>query len=419
MRRRILLVSTVLLGGTVALTAYYRNANADNGSGLTTAVVARGDLVQSVQATGTLQAVTTVQVGSQVSGTIASLEADFNSQVRKGQVIARLEPSLLQAEVDQARATMTRLQADAEKARVAVDDARVQQRRADTLGAQQLLPASEVESARVATASAEAAQKSAQAQIVQARAALSQAQVNLSHTTITAPIDGTVISRNVDVGQTVAASMQAPVLFTIAQDLRHMQVQASVDEADIGHIREGQAVTFQVDAYPGERFSGTVQQVRLAPVVDQNVVSYVTVVDVPNPDLKLKPGMTATVAIELARADDALKVPNAALRFRPDAATLAEFGQTSAPSGGRGARGARQVWVLADGGASLRPVTVQVGVNDGTTSAVTGGDLQEGARVVTGAAQAAAAASSSGSPLVPQRPRRPGGGQPAQGGGAR
>jgi len=419
MRRRILLVSTVLLGGTVALTAYYRNANADNGSGLTTAVVARGDLVQTVQATGTLQAVTTVQVGSQVSGTIASLEADFNSQVRKGQVIARLEPSLLQAEVDQARATMTRLQADAEKARVAVDDARVQQRRADTLGAQQLLPASEVESARVATASAEAAQKSAQAQIVQARAALSQAQVNLSHTTITAPIDGTVISRNVDVGQTVAASMQAPVLFTIAQDLRHMQVQASVDEADIGHIREGQAVTFQVDAYPGERFSGTVQQVRLAPVVDQNVVSYVTVVDVPNPDLKLKPGMTATVAIELARADDALKVPNAALRFRPDAATLAEFGQTSAPSGGRGARGARQVWVLADGGASLRPVTVQVGVNDGTTSAVTGGDLQEGARVVTGAAQAAAAASSSGSPLVPQRPRRPGGGQPAQGGGAR
>ena len=412
MRRRILLTSAALLTGTVALTAYYRNANADTGPGLTTAAVTRGDVVQSVQATGTLEAVTTVQVGSQVSGTIASLKADFNSQVRKGQVIATLEPSLLQAQVDQARATLLRLQADAERAKVALDDARVQQRRADTLGSQQLLPASEVESAKVATASAEAAQKSAQAQVAQARAALGQAVVNLSHTTITAPIDGTVISRNVDVGQTVAASMQAPVLFTIAQDLRHMQVQASVDEADIGHIREDQQVTFQVDAYPGDRFTGVVRQVRLAPVIDQNVVSYVTVVDVPNPDLRLKPGMTATVAIELARADDVLKVPNAALRFRPDAATLAEFGQTAPAAGGR-ARGARQVWILADGGAGLRPVPVQVGVNDGTTTAITGGELREGARVVTGAAQAAAAAApapASGSPLVPQRPRRTGNG---------
>jgi HlyD family secretion protein len=412
MKRRILLTSAVLVTGTVALTAYYRNANAGAGPGLTTAAVTRGDVVQSVQATGTLEAVTTVQVGSQVSGTIATLKADFNSQVRKGQVIATLEPSLLQAQVDQARATLLRLQADAEKARVALEDARVQQRRADTLGGQQLLPASEVESARVATAQAEAAQKSAQAQVVQSRAALSQAEVNLSHTTITAPIDGTVISRNVDVGQTVAASMQAPVLFTIAQDLRHMQVQASVDEADIGHVRDGQQVTFQVDAYPGDRFSGVVRQVRLAPVIDQNVVSYVTVVDVPNPDLRLKPGMTATVAIELARADDVLKVPNAALRYRPDAATLAQFGQ-DAPAGNERGRGTRQVWVLADGGESLRPVPVQASVNDGTTTAITGGELKEGARVVTGAAQAAAAASpapASGSPLVPQRPRRPGSG---------
>jgi HlyD family secretion protein len=202
------------------------------------------------------------------------------------------------------------------------------------------------------------------------------------------------------------------VLFTIAQDLRHMQVQASVDEADIGHVRDGQQVTFQVDAYPGERFAGVVRQVRLAPVIDQNVVSYVTVVDVPNPDLRLKPGMTATVAIELARADDVLKVPNAALRYRPDAATLARLGQQAPSSGGRG-RGTRQVWVLADGGAGLRPVPVQVGVNDGTTTAITGGELQEGARVVTGAAQPAAASSqapSSGSPLVPQRPRRTGNG---------
>jgi len=239
-----------------------------------------------------------------------------------------------------------------------------------------------------------------------------------------------VISRNVDVGQTVAASMQAPVLFTIAQDLRHMQVNASVDEADIGRIAADQRVTFQVDAYPGEPFTGTVRQVRLAPVVEQNVVSYVTVIDVPNPDLKLKPGMTATVAIELARSDDALKVPNTALRFRPDAETLAAFGrqpatadarragQPAATTGGR--RGQRQVWVLA--GETLRPVRVELGVNDGTATAIVGGDLEDGARVVTGVASTAAVAASpstGGSPLVPQRPRRTGSQQRSGGGGAR
>jgi HlyD family secretion protein len=417
MRRRILVILAVLLTATVAVTAYYRHASGDGSPALTTAVVTRGDVVASVQATGTLEAVTTVQVGSQVSGTIASLHADYNSQVHKGEVIARLDPSVLQTQVEQARATLLRLQADAERARVALEDARVQQRRAETLSSQQLMPASELESAQVATRQAEAAYKSAQAQIAQAQAALSQAQVNLSHTTITAPIDGTVISRSVDVGQTVAASMQAPVLFTIAQDLRHMQVNASVDEADIGRIAAGQAVTFQVDAYPGERFEGTVRQVRLAPVVEQNVVSYITVIDVPNPDLRLKPGMTATVAIELARADDVLRVPNAALRFRPDAETLAAFGAQPPAAGGRGER---RVWVLS--GETLRPVRVEAGVNDGTSTAITGGDLQEGARVVTGVAASGPAqtsATGSGSPLVPQRPRRPGSQQQRPAGGAR
>jgi HlyD family secretion protein len=412
MRRRILLTSAVLLAGTVALTAFYRKAGGDAPE-LTTALVSRGDVVQSVKATGTLAAVTTVQVGSQVSGTIASLHADFNSQVKKGQVVARLEPSLFQAQVDQARATLTKLEADAERARVALQDAQVQQRRAETLGSQQLLPASELDSARVATAQAEAAVKSAQAQVTQARASLNQAVVNLSHTTITAPIDGIVISRNVDVGQTVAASMQAPVLFTIAQDLRQMEVDASVDEADIGKIAPAQSVSFQVDAYPGRTFTGTVRQVRLAPVVDQNVVSYVTVIDVPNPELQLKPGMTANVAITIARAENVLKVPNAALRFRPDAATLQAHGQAAEPAPGKApgrTRGTRQVWVLS--GEALKPVTVQTSVNDGTTTAITGGDLQEGARIVTGVAQTAAATMpqpSSGSPLMPQRPRRTGG----------
>jgi HlyD family secretion protein len=407
------LTSAALLAGTVALTAFYRNAGDDTPE-LTTALVTRGDVVQTVKATGTLEAVTTVQVGSQVSGTIASLQADFNSQVKKGQVVARLEPSLFQAQVDQARATLVKLQADADRARVSLQDAQVQQRRAETLSSQQLLPTSELDSARVATAQADAALKSAQAQISQARASLSQAEVNLSHATITAPIDGIVISRNVDVGQTVAASMQAPVLFTIAQDLRQMQVNASVDEADIGKIAPTQLVTFQVDAYPGQTFAGSVRQVRLAPIVDQNVVSYVTVIDVPNPELELKPGMTANVAIVIAHADDVLKVPNTALRFRPDEATLQAHGQT-VPAGGR-TRGARQIWVLS--GESLRPVKVETGVNDGTTTAIVGGELQDGARVVTGMAQAAAttAQPSSASPLMPQRPRRAGG---AAGGGAR
>ena len=432
MRRRILLTSAALLTATVALTAFYRTAG-DGTPELTTAAVSRGDVVQSVKATGTLEAVTTVQVGSQVSGTIASLQADFNSQVKKGQVVARLEPSLFQAQVDQASATLVKLQADAAKANVSLQDAQVQQRRAETLSSQQLLPTSELDAARVATLEAQAALKSAQAQVTQARAALSQAQVNLSHTTITAPIDGIVISRSVDVGQTVAASMQAPVLFTIAQDLREMQVNASVDEADIGKIATAQTVTFQVDAYPGKTFTGKVRQVRLAPVVDQNVVSYVTVIDVPNPELQLKPGMTANVAITIARADDVLKVPNAALRYRPDAQTLEAHGLAATPAaerpraeraGGRTpterAQGERtlaerrsthrRVWVL--NGETLTSVRVETGVDDGTTTAIVGGDLSEGARVVTGVVQTTTttAQPSSASPLMPQRPRRSGGG---------
>jgi HlyD family secretion protein len=398
MRRRTLIITSAVLAAGVGATAYFYDAKAAEPAYTTTAVT-RGDVVQSVKATGTLEAVTTVQVGSQVSGTIASLEADFNSQVRKGQVIARLDPSLLAAQVEQARATLARLQADAERAQVALEDARVQQRRAETLSAQQLLPTSELEAARVATRQAEASAKSAQAQVTQSRASLQQAQVNASHTTITAPIDGTVISRNVDVGQTVAASMQAPVLFTIAQDLRHMQVNASVDEADIGSIAPTQAVTFQVDAYPGTVFSGSVRQVRLAPVIDQNVVSYVTVIDVPNPELRLKPGMTANVAIQVARADGALKVPASALRFR-------------------GGQKSQRVWVLEASGA-LKPVRVETGVSDGTTLAIAGGDLREGDRIVTGVAQSANGGSGSpagaaSSPFVPQRPRRTSGG-----GGAR
>src|SRR5215208_513584 len=318
MKRLMLLVLAIVVAGAVGLTAYYRHANSTAQPALTTAVVTSGSVIERVQATGTLQAVTTVAVGSQVSGTISSLHADFNSRVRKGQVLARLEPSLFQTQVEQAEATVQRLQADVERAVVEVEDAAAKLRRAEQLSTQQLIAASDLDTARTTARQAEAALKSARAQVAQARAAVNQNRVNLGHATITAPVDGIVVSRNVDVGQTVAASMQAPTLFVLAEDLARMQVNASVDESDIGQIQPGQRVSFQVDAYPDQVFTGSVRQVRLEPVVEQNVVSYVTVIDVPNPELKLKPGMTANVSVEIARADRALRVPNAALRFRPD-----------------------------------------------------------------------------------------------------
>jgi HlyD family secretion protein len=424
MKKLMLVVLAVVVAGAVGLAAYYKRANDSAHPNYTSAVVTSGPVIQRVQATGTLQAVTTVAVGSQVSGTISSLHADFNSRVRKGQVLARLEPSLFQTQVEQAEATVRRLQADVERARVEVDDAAAKLRRAEQLSAQQLIPATDLETARTTARQGDAALKSAQAQVAQARAAVNQSRVNLSHTTITAPVDGVVVSRNVDVGQTVAATMQAPTLFVLAEDLTRMQVNASVDEADIGQIQAGQRVTFQVDAYRDEVFSGAVRQVRLDPVVEQNVVSYVTVIDVPNPELKLKPGMTANVTIEVARADGALRVPNAALRFRPTIEELPASGRpqsarASVPQRDVNRAGARRqaVWVLSDTG--LRRVPVQTGINDGTTTAVISGDLRDGARVVTGvAAGATTTARSSRSPLLPQRGVRSGSGA-RPGGGAR
>ncbi len=392
MTRKLMLIVAAVAAVTVGAAAYYRGAGADAGPGLATAEVVRGSVVASVEATGTLEAVTTVDVGTQVSGTIKALYADYNSQVRKGQIIAQLEPSLFQTQVEQSRATVQRLEAEVDSARVAVEDTQIKLKRARELSEQQLIPATDLEAAEANARQADASLKAAQAQLVQGRASLRNADVNLGHATIKAPIDGVVISRSVDVGQTVAASMSAPTLFVLAQDLRQMQVNASVDEADIGRIEPGQDVEFRVDAYPDDVFAGVVRQVRLEPVVEQNVVSYVTVIDVPNPDLKLKPGMTANVTIEIARADDVLRVPNAALRFRP----------------GRDGAG---VWVLQDGGGVAR-VRVQTGINDGTTTAVTGEGLDEGARVVTSVAAAAAATANgaTGSPLLPQR-RAPSQGQ--------
>jgi HlyD family secretion protein len=404
---------------------------------LVTAAASRGDVVQSIDATGRLEAVTTVQVGSQVSGTIKTLYADFNSRVRRGQVIAELEPSLFQTQVEQAEATVVRLQAEVDRARVQYDDAQVKLARARDLAAKELLAATDLDTAETNAKAADAALKAAQAQVVQARASLNQSKVNLSHTVITAPIDGVVISRNVDVGQTVAASMQAPTLFQIANDLTRMQVNANIDESDIGQVAAGQPVTFQVDAFPNQTFAGTVSQVRLNPVIESNVVSYVTVIDVPNRDLKLRPGMTATVTVEVARAPQVLRVPASALRFAPTAELFAALGQTvpdaasfepngasgrGIPPGVRegGPQGTRgRVWAVIDG--QLKPVPVRTGISDGVNVAVLDGALQDGMLVATGTIQgstAATAPTTTTNPLLPQFPRRGGAGGPA-GGGAR
>jgi HlyD family secretion protein len=334
--------------------AYYMRRNGTEPT-VNTSPVTRGDIIDTVGATGTLQAVTTVQVGSQVSGTISELNADFNSIVRKGQVIAKLDPSLLQAQVEQAKANLARSRADLERNRVELADAQTKYARAKELAERQLLPLSDLDTAKVAVDAAQAQLVSSQAQVTQAEATLNQNQVNVEHTIIAAPIDGIVIQRSVDVGQTVAASLQSPTLFIIAADLTKMQVNASIDEADVGRIRPGQTVTFRVDAYPGQQFEGSVAQIRLQPVVVQNVTTYATIINVPNPELKLKPGMTANLRVQIAMRSDVLRVPNAAIRFRPTNDIFAALNQTPPVEGqfsrggrGQGGRGRGDVSADAD-----------------------------------------------------------------------
>ena len=338
MRKPIIIVA-IIAAVAAAAYGYYRYTRKPPAPSVSTARITRGDVVESVAATGQLQAVTTVQVGTQVSGTIQALYADFNSLVRKGQVLARLDPSLFQTQIEQARANLIRAQADLERLRVSLEDARTKLNRARELWDKKLIAQTELEAAEVAVRSAEAQLRSQQAAVTQSEASLRQNEVNLQHTVIESPIDGLVISRNVDVGQTVAASMSAPTLFVLAADLTQMQVLASLDESDVGRIRPGQPVRFRVDAFATEEFGGSVTQVRLQPTTVQNVVTYQTVIDVPNPELKLKPGMTANVNIEIARRSNVLRVPNTALRFRPTTEMFEALGQTPPPAGGERGRG--------------------------------------------------------------------------------
>jgi HlyD family secretion protein len=305
----------------------------------TTGTADRGDVIEVVGATGTLEAVTTVQLGSQVSGTIQTLNADFNSTVKKGQVVARLDPSLFEARRGQSSANLQAARANVDRARAEVQDTKQKYGRAQELASGQLLPASDLETAKANYDAALAQLKANQAAESQAQANLNQAEVDLSHTIITTPIDGVVISRNVDVGQTVAASFQAPILFLIANDLTKMRVNASIDEADIGRVREGQEVAFHVDAFPEREFSGKVEQVRLNPTAVQNVVTYNTIVAVDNHNMLLRPGMTATVSVVVRKAEQAVRVPAAAMRFRPDGFQGPQARRAGAGGPGAGGQG--------------------------------------------------------------------------------
>jgi len=345
----------------------------------TLAKVERGSLSATVSATGTLNPLVTVQVGSQVSGRIERIAVDFNSPVQKGDVIAQIEPSLFKTEVAQAQANRQSAQAQLEKARVGVRETQRQLQRVQELRAKKLVAESELDTARFAQEVAVAEEQVRQAAVAQAQAELERARVNLAHTTIYAPINGVVVSRSVDVGQTVAASLQTPTLFSIAQDLSQMQIETQVDEAFIGQVQEGQPVSFTVFAYPGRNFAGHVSQVRLNPTVESGVVRYNCIIRVANPDLALKPGMTATVTIEVARRDDVLKVPNAALRFVPE--WPAERLQSVREKIGRNQG---TLWVPSGG--DFSPRVVAVGLVGERQTEVSGEGVTEGMEIALPAA---------------------------------
>lgn len=389
-----------------------------------TVTVGKGTIAAQVTANGTLSARGTVQVGAQVSGRIVELHADFNDAVKKGQVLAKIDPQLFQAQIQQQQAAVALASANVNKAQVAVADADRQYKRQKSLQEQQLVAGATVESAEVAYDTAKASLVAARAQAAQAQANLSQAKLNMSYTTIYSPTDGVVLSRAVDVGQTVASSLSAPTLFTIAEDLSRMQIDTAVAEADVGRLTEGMKAQFTVDAFPGKTFEGVVRQVRNAPTTTSGVVTYDAVIDVENADKSLRPGMTANVTFVLQQVADAIKIPNAALRFKPTRDQMqamrgeagggsgrrgsgnwqgrgsGERGSGAAGSGspdgngdgatrgsGGGGRGGRDfgdkkpVWKLVDGQPKM--VLIKPGLTDGSVTQMVEGELAPGDQLIT------------------------------------
>jgi HlyD family secretion protein len=390
--KKIVIILTVLV--VISCIAGYFFFNRTPEVSYKTAKIERGSIVSTVAATGNLSAVTTVQVGTQVSGTIQKLYVDYNSRVKKGQPIAEIDPSLFNASVEQSQGNYLSAEANLQKAKVTLADAERTFSRNKKLLSDGIISQGDYDVAETALQSAKASVKAAEGSVAQNRGSLMQSRTNLRYSVIRSPVDGVIISRAIDVGQTVAASFQTPTLFTIAQDLTKMQIEVSVDEADISRIKMDQSVTFTVDSYPEQSFKGNVVQIRNAPVINQNVVTYVTVVNVDNTDLKLKPGMTANVSIEVAKKVDVLKLPPAALRFKPKSKgdEPKEKRQAGAPSpgagreaggkpGGRKAGSGQQVYILREN----KPVAVPVrtGIANNSSIELVESTLKEGDEVIT------------------------------------
>src|SRR5436305_4739038 len=393
--KRFLPVGVIIVALLIILLVV-RRCTSSSASNYQTATVTRGPITQLVTATGTLNPVVNVQVGSQVSGNIQKLFADFNSQVKAGEIVAQIDPVLFQA-------TVTQAEGDLANAQAGLELAQANAKRVESLVAKQNSSQADLDQAM-------ATLHQAQASVQIKQGALDKARADLEHCQIRSPVDGEVISRSVDVGQTVAASLQAPVIFTIANDLTKMHIDSAVAEADVGQVAVDQAVDFTVDAFPNRTFHGKVVQVRNAPTTVQNVVTYDTVIDVNNDDLKLKPGMTANISIIIAHKDDVLKIANAALRYRPAGAASTPAPQRSAPpnatrgprGGGAGGgqagerRSERTVYVLR--GSTPDATQIKTGISDGVTTEVSEG-LKEGDRVVTAQLSAAAPTAQQGNPF--------------------
>ena len=412
------ILALAAVGGGIWGWVHFRGAHGNGRTGYKTVALERGEIVQTVTANGALDAVQAVLVGSEVSGKIVELFADYNSAVTNGQLLARLDAATYERQLAQA-------EAERESSEAALKLAEANFRRAQELLGLKLVSQADYDQTEAALAQAKASLRMREAN-------LDKVRLDLEKTSIYSPMDGIVISRAVDVGQTVAASLNAPTLFTLAQDLRNMRIQAQISEADVGGVEEGQAVTFTVDAYPARTFTGLVSQVRFEPVVAQNVVNYVAIVDVDNGDLKLRPGMTANASVVTAKRENALRLPNAALRFRPpEGAAVAEparpegrperdgsenggskhkrgewKGRERREENGGGEATRKTVYVVDEKG-GLRAQPVELGIGDGTWTEVVGPELREGALIATGiqTTNEKEAKAGGASPFMPQPPR--------------
>ena len=331
--------------------------------GLTTSQVTRGDIVSTVTATGELNAISVVEIGTQVSGTIQEIYVDFNSPVKAGQLIALIDPSVLKLTLSESEATLAVYQAGVQSAQASLEDSERKFARNKELYSRKLIARSEVDTSETDVALKRAALKEARSRVVQGKAAVERARTNLNYTKITSPVTGVVIDKKVDAGQTVAASYQTPTLFKIAEDLTMMQIETKVDEADIGSVAEGQNVTFRVDAFPDETFAGKVVQVRLSPSTSDSVVTYTVIIHVDNSGLKLKPGMTANVLIETNKVSDVLRIPVAALRFTPPEELLDTISFDKDILSRKKTLNSGTVWPEREG-IMMKPVEIKTGVSD-------------------------------------------------------